>query len=387
MNLLLASLIALLPVEPTSALDRRIAERGAAMIDRLVEEHEVPGVSVALVLGDDATGRPLTFAAGFADREAERRMTPADRLLSGSIGKTYVTAAAHHLMLAGELDFDAKAIEWFEGEAWFERLPNAKEFTVRQLLRHQTGIPRHVFVPEFLPDCASDPDRVWQPRELLSYVFDADPLFPAGEAWAYADTNYIIVGMILEKQTGTPFYDYVREHLLDPHQLDDTVPTDSRRIEGLAQGVIASPAFEGMPARTLEDGVFFLNPQFEWCGGGYASTALDLARWAHVLYRGEGLPGTDGTYLASMLDAVPVRPGLPIEYGLGVFVRPTEHGPLHGHDGFMLGYQATMGYLPDARVAFALMMNTDDGRILGKPLHLVALDLVKIIEEERAAPR
>ena len=78
-----------------------------------------------------------------------------------------------------KLDLDARAIEFFEDEAWFTRLPNAEDFTVRDLLRHQTGMPRHVFQPEFFPDCMKEPDRVWKPRELLSYVFDEEPRFPA----------------------------------------------------------------------------------------------------------------------------------------------------------------------------------------------------------------
>ena len=372
----LEAALAIVQAETPGRPIERIQARGSKLLRDLQQRRQIPGLSAGLILAD---GTPLTFHTGHADREAGQLMQREHRLLSGSIGKTYVTAAAHHLVAAGELDLDQKAIEFFADDEWYLRLPNAEHFTVRQLLRHQTGIPRHVFQPDFFPDCAADPDRVWKPRELLAYVFDLDPLFEVGQGWAYADTNYIIVGMILERVSGTPFYDYVKEHLLDPHGLVDTVPTDSRRIEGLAQGYIASPAFREMAERSLVDGVFFLNPQFEWCGGGYASTAIDLARWAHLLYRGDAF---EGEYLESMLDSVPVRPGSPVEYGLGVFLRNTPHGPMHGHDGIMTGYLASAGYLPDHDVAVAVMMNTDDGRKPGKSLAMVAQELAGIAIEE-----
>ncbi len=174
---------------------RRIEERCRSLLLGLIEERGLPGASAAMVFADASE---LAIPVGFADAEAERDMTAHDRLLAGSIGKTYVTAAAHHLMHAGKLSLDDKAAEYFEGAGWFARIPNAQEITILHLLRHQTGIPRHVMKEEFWEALLEDRDRVWEPEELLSFVFDDQPLFPAGEGWAYADTNYIVLGMIIE---------------------------------------------------------------------------------------------------------------------------------------------------------------------------------------------
>ena len=134
-----------------------------------------------------------------------------------------------------------------------------------------------------------------------------------------------------------------------------------------------------MPDRVLEDGVFCYNPQFEWCGGGYASTALDLARWARLLYRGEAF---DGAYLETMLDSVPANLGPGVEYGLGVMIAETALGPRYGHDGFMTGYLATMGYYVDAGVSVAVMLNTDDASVVGMPLTRLGEQLATIAVEE-----
>ena len=358
----------------------RTEERARDALIELIETRGLPGASAALVLAD---GTELAVAVGFADVETEREMTPDDRLLSGSIGKTYVTAAAHHLVHAGKLSFDDRAADHLGDEDWYSRLPNAADVTIRQLLRHQTGMPRYVFENEFWSVALSDPERVWKPSELLAYVLDREPLFAAGEGWAYADTNYIVLGMILERVSGTAFYDYVRANLLEPHDLADTVPSDSRRIPGLAQGYVGMFRNLGLPGRALEDGTFVINPQFEWCGGGYANTPADLARWARILFSGEAF---DAPYLETMLDTVAapaLGPGK--EYGLGVMVSHSELGELRGHDGVMVGFLSTMGYLPEHDLALALQLNTDDMRAVGRPLVDVMLDLALIAVEEAEA--
>ena len=363
-----------LPEEVVRSIEDRCNER----LWTLYEERGFAGLSAALVLPD---GSVLSFPVGSADVEAEVDMAPEHRLLSGSIGKTYVTAAAHHLALAGKLSFDDRAAKYFEGAAWLERVPNAKEVTIRQLLRHESGLPRYVFKPDFFPTCVENPDKAWTPEELLAWVFDDDPVHAPGEGWAYSDTNFLVVGMVIEKVSGTTFYDYVREHLLEPNGLRDTVPSDSREIEGLTQGYCVSLRSFGVPERVLEDGVFAYNPQFEWCGGGYASTPSDLARWGFSLYRGEAM---EGDYLATMLDTVPAQLGPGKEYGLGVMVRETPLGRQIGHDGIMTGFLATMAYFDGAQIAGSLMLNTDDQRALGTSPERLLEELASIAAEELA---
>ena len=360
----------------SDAVRERISERCLDYLWELHESQDFPGAMAALILPD---GSEIQLPVGYADLESESEMSPSARLLSGSIGKTYVSAAAHKLMLEGKLDFDALAATYFEEHPWFERVPNAGSITVRQLLRHQSGIARHVFKPKFLPDCFASPDRVWKPKELLSYILDDAPLFPAGEDWAYADTNFVVLGMIIEKQAGMTFYDYVRQSFLDPLGLSDTVPSDSRRVPGLVQGYIKAFAQADGPSRTLSDGVFYFNPQFEWCGGGYASTASDLARWAHMLYGGKAM---QGDYLDVMLDGVAARLGPGKRYGHGVMLSDSALGPEAGHDGIMMGYSATVGHLLKENLSFSLMLNTDDQRALGQPRDRVARHLAAIALEE-----
>lgn len=360
--------------EPEALDVEAVRGRLQAELETLVGERGLPGASAAIVLPD---GTVVAAAAGFASREDERALTPADRLLSGSVGKSYVAATALELVLDGRLELDAAVADFFEGVDWYPRLPNGGAFTVRQLLRHETGMDRYEMGAPFWEAALGAPDRTWRPEELLEFVLDADPLFRAGEGWGYADTNYILLGMVLEQVLERPITEHVHERFLVPNGLADTVPSNARSIPGLVQGYAVSTRALGLPERVIgDDGLFVFNPQFEWCGGGYANTPTDLARWARLFYGGRLF---EEPYLELLLDtkrAPGLGPGK--AYGMGVIVSETELGPLHGHDGFMTGYLTCMGVFAEHDLAVAFQTNTDDVRAVGAPLHVVLTRLAKL---------
>ena len=239
------------------------------------------GANIGIVWGND---KAMSVAVGFADLENQKALKPEDRLLAGSIGKTYVSAITLQLVEEGKLDLDDKIEKWLGRETWFSRLPNAKDITLRMLMNHSSGVPEHVGNKDFNKAMLNQPDKVWKPEELVAYILDRQPLFEAGKGWSYADTNYILVGMIFERVSGKTVYGEVQRRILSKLKLKETLPSDSRVIPGLIPGYsqVGSPfGFEG---RTIIEGKFIVNPQMEWCGGGFASTAQDLARWAKFLY-------------------------------------------------------------------------------------------------------
>ena len=378
-TLFTAASLALAPTDSRAPYEEVLKARLDALVER-----GVPGVSAALVLPG---GELVTVTAGHADAASERPMTPADRFLAGSVGKTFVAAAALHLAGDGRLDLDARAADFFDvagADAWYAALPGSDRFTVRQLLRHQSGLPRYVFDPSLWKSLVAEPDRVWAPRELLGFVANSNALFAPGDGWAYADTNYLLVGMILERVAEQPFYEYAQQQLLEPAELRDTVPSNTRRIDRMSQGYCTALRALGVPERVLRDEQFALNTQFEWCGGGFASTPSDLARWAKRLFSGAAF---DADYLDEMLETVAAESmlGPGVRYGLGAIVRETPLGELRGHDGIMACYLTTMGWFPELDLAVAVQVNTDDSSLLAGPLSGVAVDLARIASEATPA--
>ncbi len=374
--LLSSSLDAALQTPPGPSKAARIEGLLRTHLTAMHKQQGFPGVSAAFVL---PTGEQIAVAVGFDSEREGTPLTTKHKFLSGSIGKTYVTAAAHHWLQTGKLKLDDKALKYLGKHEWWKRMPNAESMTVLQLLRHETGLPRYIFAGPFWADLLKDPDRVWTPKERLAFVFDQDPLFPAGEGWAYADTNYIVVGMIIEELAGHSFYDDVTEMFIKPLQLQQTVPTNTRTIANMVQGHVVACRQFGYGPETLVDGVFHDNIQFEWCGGGWASTPLDLARWAGLLYSGKAM---QGEYLDTLLDHVPapeLGPG--IRYGLGVMVEETDNGLIYGHEGFMPGYLSAAGWMLDSNIAGAVQFNIDDSRKTGKTSKVLQQLMAIVIAE------
>jgi len=240
-------------------------------------------------------------------------------------------------------------------------------------MNHTSGVMRYEFKEQFLIDLRADPDKRWEPEELVAYVLDEEAAFAAGAGWEYSDTNYILLGMIIEGITGRALYTEVEERILEPLDLRNTVPSDSRTIPGLVQGYAgAGNPFLGRDEVLLPDGRFVINPQFEWAGGGYASTTEDLARWAKADYEGRAF---DPELLPAVLDGVPARLGPGSSYGLGVIIQETPLGTTYGHSGFFPGYLTQVAYYPEQRIAVAVQVNTSMPQSLGRPLGAIVNQL------------
>jgi D-alanyl-D-alanine carboxypeptidase len=333
-----------------------------------------PGATAGVVL---ANGESFGLAVGFSDRETRTPMKPTDRMLAGSVGKTFAAATALQLIKEGKIGLDDKIERYLGREPWFSRLPNAKDITVRQLMNHSSGLVRYEFKEQFTKDLTANPEKVWKPAELVAYLLDEKPPFEAGKGWDYSDTNYIVLGMIIEKVTGRKFYDEVNTRLLKPLKLTGTIPQDGPKLKGVVQGYAGPNNPFGGTDEMIANGKFAINPQFEWTGGGYASTAQDLARWAKMIYEGKAF---SPELLPQVLDGVsaPMLGG-ETKYGLGVIIRKTPLGTSYGHSGFFPGYMTDMMYFPEHKVAIAVQVNTSVGRSLGKPLGRVLVEMMEVI--------
>lgn len=360
----------------TNALKQKLQLK----LDEWHKAGRFPGATLGVAL---ANGESFGLAVGYSDRDAKTAMKPNDRMLAGSVGKTFAAATALQLVKEGKIHLDDKVEKYLGGESWFSRLPNAKEITVRQLMNHTSGLVRYEFKDQFTHDLTTNPEKRWQPAELVAYLLDEKPPFPAGQGWDYSDTNYIVLGMIIEKVTGKKFYDESNRRLIKPLKLTNTIPQDGLRLAGVVQGYAGPNNPFGGKDEMIQSGKFVINPQFEWTGGGYASTAEDLARWAKMIYEGKAF---SADLLSQVLDGVPAPMlGRETRYGLGVIIRKTAAGTSYGHSGFFPGYMTDMMYFPEQKIAVAVQVNTSVQRDLGKPLSRVLWEAFDLVKEQQPA--
>jgi len=338
----------------------QLKEKFQFELDQICAEAGFPGATAAFILAD---GQLAEFATGLADKDEKVSMTPENRMPSGSVGKTYVAAVALSLAHEGILSLDEKIATWFGDEDWFPRLPNGSDITLRMLLTHSSGLKDHVYAPQFhqalrkiISDPDAEPDYRFPPRDYVEFVLDEEPLFHPGAGYAYTDTGYILVGMIIEKATDSDYYVELRNRILDPLGLRRTSPADRRDLKGLANGHLAPDNIMGLPERTLQDGVLLFNPINEWTGGGLVNNPQDLVQWAKLLYEEKAL---DKPYLEELLNSGFRGESAERTYGLGVSIQKTEYGPVYGHGGWYPGYRTVMLYYAEHGVAIALQVNMD----------------------------
>ena len=340
---------------PASGQDRSaLRDTLQRKLDSLRVAQRIPGLTLGVALPDGST---IALASGQSDTARHLPMKPSDRMLQGSVGKTYVAAVAMQLVHEGKLKLDEKVSAYLGKEPWFNRLPNAADITVRQLMNHTSGLVRYEFNPKFTADLRANPVREWTHVEQLSYLFDSKAEFAAGQGWDYSDTNYIVLGMIIERLTGGTYYAELKRRVLDPLKLSNTIPSDRIDLPGVINGYAGPKNDLGGYDASIVDGKFAVNPKFEWTGGGIASSADDLARWSWMLYQGKAF---DPSMLPVMLTGVPSRLGPNAQYGLGVILRPTPYGDSYGHSGFFPGYATEMRYYPSLKVAVAIQANVTD---------------------------
>lgn len=341
-----------------------------------------PGLLFGWSWADGRTGGCV--AVGVRERGAATRLAPEDRMLWGSVGKTFVAAVVLQLAAEGKLALDDHLAEYLGGLDGYERLPNAGEVTLRQLFLHRSGIPDHVRKPEVWEAVNADPDRVWSAAELIAWAYGDEALSSAGTAFDYADTNYVLLGAVVELVEGHGLFDSVRARLLLPWNLGDAAPSDRRELPGLVQGHPVLLAGEwGIPDRTLVDGKFFMNPQFEHGGGGMYGTADALARWMTLLHAGAVL---DEAFRAERIVGEAVAEGAQERYGFGAQIWPSPHGSAAGHGGWYPGYRTETAWFAELGLSATVIVNTDAPQEV-RNLRRLLLDGVDAVIAEGAARR
>ncbi|MEZ4811192.1 MAG: serine hydrolase [Allomuricauda sp.] len=344
-------------------------------LNSIVTENDLPGITFSVLFDG---GHQINLAAGFQDAEQKLLMKPDSKMLSGSVGKIFFGAVALRMIQEGKMGLGDLASKYLGDTDWFKTFPNHSEIKIINLLNHTSGLPRHLFQPEFLEDFIKDPLKKRKPEDCIQSIANKPAVHPVGGGWAYSDTNFILLGLIVEKITGRNFYDLIQEELLTPLQLASTVPLQGRVIDGLVQGYVGENNPFQLPAKVLDkDGKLVVEPSFEWAGGGFATNPADLTKMVKFIHEGNYLNEEIKSKLRS---AVNFATGQPFDngYGLGSFVWSKMDDTRYGHSGFFPGYVSHVEYSKNRQYALAIQVNHD-----GKYMYLQQFlyDLEKIIEK------
>jgi len=268
-----------------------------------------------------------------------------DRFRIGSVSKTFVAAAVLLLVDDGRLSLDDHLADWVPG---FPRDP-----TVAQLLNHTSGLGEYLFDDAI----QSDRSRSWTEDELLDVARAAPPTDEVGARFRYANTNYLLAGVIVSAASEMHWSEFVQMRILAPLGLEDTFvagfqPVVGGRADGYdtngAEPVEISSSFDQTIATSA---------------GCLVSDVDDLLRWTHALYGGE-LLSEEALEAMHHLHRVPhAHDGGVYEgsfVGLANFIGTDDtFGEIYGHAGGTPGFSANMRYLERDGSTIVLLVNAD----------------------------
>jgi len=276
---------------------------------------------------------------------------PSTPFAIGSVSKQFTAAAVLHLVEEGRLRLDDRVAKWLPG------LTRAQDVSLRQLLSMTAGYrdywPQDYVMPMML-----------QPITPLALVerWAGYPLdFEPGTAWQYSNTNYVIAGVIVEKVSGKPLFENLREWVFKPLAMQSVREVDRVQLTGYRRFALGPPR----PAPQTAPGWLF-------AAGGLAMTPADLARWNVSVMRQSLLKPS--SYAELTRDTL-LANGVGTGYGLGIEVANRQGRRLLTHGGEISGFTTTNHILPDDSVAVTVVANLDASDVTAQVANRV-LELV-----------
>jgi D-alanyl-D-alanine carboxypeptidase len=300
---------------------------------------QVPGA----VVGVSIPGRGAwVYAQGIADLRTAAPITTDDHFRIASVTKTFAATVVLQLVDEGKLALDDTLDQFVQG------IPNGSEITIRQLLQMTAGIYDFTLDEPFVAAYDRDPLVLYTPDDVISIVERHEPDFAPGASLSYSDTNYTLLGMIIEQVTGTSAAQALLDFIVTPLGMTGTSMPDTPEMpEPFARGYIATSATDD----TLRD-VTASNPLTAWTAGGMVSKVHDLQTWAVAL--GEGTLLTPATQRERLqFIRLPGDSRLPVGYGLGIM----DVAGFIGHNGAIYGYSTWVLYDPDSKGSLVVLAN------------------------------
>jgi D-alanyl-D-alanine carboxypeptidase len=296
-----------------------------------------PSASIAIV----QDGR-IAYLRAYGEARVKPRTpaTPAMRYSIGSISKQFAATAVLMLAEQGKLSLDDPVGRFLPD------LTRANEVTIRQVLSHTSGYQDYWpqdYVPPFMLQTVS-------PEKILDQWARKPLDFEPGTEWQYSNTGYVIAGLIVERASGQPFFEFLRRHIFIPLGMTTVVNVDQERLgESDATGYMR---YGLGPLRIApKEGKGWL-----FAAGELAMTAEDLARWDISLIN-QSLLKPESYH--QMESAMVLKNGIASTYGLGVSVQRENSHRSISHGGEVSGFTAQNIVFPDDRAAIVVLVNQD----------------------------
>lgn len=353
------------PAPPGSGLKPISQAALETTIDAAARAMLVPG---AVVLLRTPQGN-FTITYGTAKLGTTTPLSTATYFRIASNTKTMTAAIVLQLAQEGKLKLDDPVSKYVA------RVPDGDRITIAQLLEMRSGLYNYTDSPVLSEAVDRDQGKPWTPDQLLTIAFAHPANFAPGASYEYSNTNYALLGLIIEQLDGKPLAQSMQDRLFGPLGLRHTVlpaSTDTAIPDPFSHGYLygsSAVAFAGPASYTpamkaaaragtlLPTDYTGVNHSFAGAAGGVISNADDLATWIRALVTGRVL---DAAYQQQWLDSLrPVDPAKPEgqRYGYGITELHWASNAVYFHGGETAGYNSFMGYDPSNGVTLVIWTN------------------------------
>lgn len=321
---------------PPTTLPDELIEELRATTEASMAHISAPGAIVAIQTPD---GRWVE-AFGLADPASERAMTVDDVQRIGSITKTFTGTVILQLVEEGALSLDDPI------SMYVDDVPNGENITLRMLITMVSGLASYTLDDRFQQEWFTDPQKQWTAQELLDDAFALPPLFAPGAEFNYSNTNFVLLGEVIETVTDRSYEEEFAERIFEPLGLQNTFAPPS--IE-LPEPHSTGFTMQSTPADATEPiNATNWNPSFARTAGILASTAEDMLTYGRALATGNGLLDS-----ATQIE----RLTFPAAGGYGEAIGCI--GGWVGHTGELPGYNTSVFYDTGSDTTIVTLTNSD----------------------------
>ena len=296
-------------------------------LDKLQQEDKFMG-SVAL---DSAGQQVYAKSVGYKNLGDSKEKAGLDtKYRIGSVTKMFTATMVMQLVEEGRIALSNKLSEYYP------EIPNADRITIEQMLRHQSGLYNFTNAPDYPKWMTEQRSH----KELLEIMRKDKPQFSPGSKTSYSNTNYVLLGFIIEDITGQSYAEQLQKRIVEPLNLKNTYYGDG-----------INPADNEALSYRYKSSEWNKMPQTDMSipggAGAIVSTPADLTDFIHALFNGELISQN----LLDKMTATEQR------FGLGLMKIPFHDSFAYGHNGGIDGFQAHLSYFPKEKVAVGLTGN------------------------------
>jgi D-alanyl-D-alanine carboxypeptidase len=309
---------------------------------------------------------------GMANLELGVAMAPDMVFELGSVTKQFTAAAILLLQERGKLKVEDDITKYLP-----DFPTHGQTITLENLLTHTSGIPSYTGLAEWFPHMRED----LKPADVVALFKDKPLEFNPGEKWAYDNSGFFLLGMIVEKVSGKSYEDFVEEEIF--HKLG---MTHSRY--GHPEEIVPRRAAGYSKDEKSFENASFISMTQPFAAGALMSTVDDLAIWDRALSGDREKTLLTKASLDRMFTAARLKSGLSTHYGYGMGVSDFQGKRLLQHGGDINGFTTDVTRVPEERLFVAILSNNDasDPRPDAVALRIVAKALGKPLEERRPVP-